>query len=59
MQKNWKRDAMKFVSEAITLSGLGAIVWGVAMISGPVAWVVGGILAVIVGCVVYLDAEKR
>jgi hypothetical protein len=42
----WSRSA---VSTVVELSGLSAIVYGVMLVSVPAGFVVGGLLAVLVG----------
>lgn len=51
-------DVLEVLGLAAALAGLVAVVVGVAMLSVPAAWVVGGILAAVLGVVTVVGANR-
>ena len=45
----WYSIAMRFVSEIVGIAGVGAFVYGCALIYSPAAWMVGGACAIAYG----------
>lgn len=43
-------DLRRSLPDLIGLAGAAALLYGIALISGPAAWIVGGLLAIALSC---------